>query len=89
MAPDRNYENVKANRISGFQDPIFVFLVSQVQSTSFYREFFQILDKSYINPISNGSENKYIFIIEDTLYTESMDTVFIISYRPRPNTNFD
>jgi hypothetical protein len=89
MAPDKNYENVKANRISGFQDPIFVFLVSQIQSTSFYREFFKIMDKSYINPISNGSKNKYIFIIEDTLYTERLDTVFIISYRPRPNTNFD
>jgi hypothetical protein len=89
MAPDRNYENVKANRISGFQDPIFVFLVSQIQSTSFYREFFTILDKSYINPVSNGSKNKYIFIIEDTLYTERLDTVFIISYRPRPNTNFE
>jgi len=89
MAPDRNYENVKANRISGFQDPIFVFLVSQVQSTSFYREFFQILDKSYINPISNGSKTRYIFILEDTLYTERLDTVFIISYRPKPNTNFD
>ncbi len=89
MAPDRNYENVKANRISGFQDPIFVFLVSQIQTTSFYRETFNILDKAYINPISGGSKNKYIFIIEDTLYTESGDSVFIISYRPRPNTNFD
>jgi hypothetical protein len=89
MAPDRNYENVKANRISGFQDPIFVFLVSQIQTTSFYREMFNILDKSYINPISSGSKNKYIFIIEDTLYSERLDTVFIISYRPRPNTNFD
>lgn len=89
MAPDRNYENVKANRISGFQDPIFVFLVSQIQSTSFYREIFSILDKSYINPISGGSKNKYIFIIEDTLYTETLDSIFIISYRPRPNTNFD
>jgi hypothetical protein len=89
MAPDRNYENVKANRISGFQDPIFVFLVSQIQTTSFYRETFNIIDKAYINPISDGSKNKYIFIIEDTLYTETLDTVFIISYRPRPNTNFD
>ncbi len=89
MAPDKNYENVKANRISGFQDPIFVFLVSQIQSTSFYREFFKILDKSYINPISNGSKNKYIFIIEDTLYTERQDSVFVISYHPKPNTNFD
>jgi len=89
MAPDKNYENVKANRISGFQDPIFVFLVSQIQSTSFYREIFNIFDKAYINPISRGSKNKYIFILEDTLYTETKDSVFIISYRPRPNTNFD
>ena len=89
MAPDKNYENVKANRISGFQDPIFVFLVSQIQSTSFYREIFNIFDKAYINPVSRGSKNKYIFILEDTLYTETKDSVFIISYRPRPNTNFD
>jgi hypothetical protein len=89
MAPDRNYENVKANRVSGFQDPIFVFLVSQIQSTSFYKEFFTIVDRNYINPINNGSKNKYIFIIEDTLYTERQDSVFIISFRPRPNTNFD
>jgi hypothetical protein len=89
MAPDKSYENVKANRVSGFQDPIFVFLVSQIQSTSFYKEFFNILNKNYINPISDGSKNKYIFIIEDTLYDERQDTVFIISYRPRPNTNFE
>lgn len=89
MAPDRNYENVIANRVSGFQDPIFVFLISQIQSTSFYRELFHIADKYYVNPISKGSTNKYIFLLEDTLYTSVQDSVFIISFRPRPNTNFD
>ena len=89
MAPDKNYENVKANRVSGFKDPIFVFLISQVQSTSFYKDLFHIGDKYYVNPISKGSTSKYYFRIEDTTYTESHDTVFIISYKPRPNTNFD
>lgn len=89
MAPDKNYENVKASRVSGFKDPIFVFLISQIQSTSFYKDFFKINDKNYINPISKGSIYKYIFLIEDTTYTANHDTVFIISYRPRPNTNFD
>lgn len=89
MAPDRNYENVIANRVSGFQDPIFVFLISQVQSTSFYNELFQIGEKYYVNPISGGSTSKYIFLLEDTLYSGQHDSVFIISYRPRPGTNFD
>jgi hypothetical protein len=89
MSPDRNYEKVIAQRVSGFQDPIFVFLISQIQSTSFYKELFHIVDKYYINPVSRGSTNKYIFIIEDTLYTSLQDSVFIISFRPRPNTNFD
>ncbi len=89
LHPDRNYENVKANRISGFRDPIFVFMISQLQSTNFYGEMFHIMDKHYVNPVSKGSTSKYFFLIEDTTYTELNDTVFIISYRPRRNTNFD
>lgn len=89
MAPDRNYENVIANRVSGFQDPVFLFLLSQLQSTTFYKPMFHILDKHYVNPISKGSTEKYYFKIEDTTFTERKDTVFIISFRPLLNTNFD
>ncbi len=89
LAPDRNYENVIATRMSGFRDPVFVFMISQMQSTSFYDDVITIMDKNYINPISNGSTRKYFFLIEDTTYTAKDDTVFIISYRPRKNTNFD
>ena len=49
----------------------------------------QIANKTYINPISKGSTNKYYFQIEDTAYTNLADTVFIISFRPLKNTNFD
>jgi hypothetical protein len=89
MAPDRNNEKVIATKIAGFKDPIFVFLLSQIQSTSFYKEKISISDKNYINPISPGSTRKYLFLLQDTLYTARGDSIFIISYRPRINTNFD
>ncbi len=89
MAPERNHEKVIASRISGFKDPIIVFMISQMQSTSFYDDIIEIMGKSYINPISKGSLNKYFFLLQDTAYTAQNDTVFIISYRPRKGTNFD
>lgn len=89
MAPDRNHEKVLASRVSGFKDPVLVFLSTQLQSSTFYNEFIRISDKNYINPISKGSTRKYYFQLEDTTYTARGDSVFIISYRPRINTNFD
>jgi len=89
LAPERNRENVIATRVSGMKDPIFIFLVSQIQSTSFYKELINIGRGEYINPISRGSTSKYIFIIEDTAYTLPGDTTFILSFQPSPNTNFD
>jgi hypothetical protein len=87
--PDKNKEVVTASRVSGFRDPSFTMLASQVQSTSFYDEQFMIWDKKYLNPISSGSTRKYLFILEDTMYTERMDTLFVISYRPLKGKNFD
>jgi len=89
LAPDRNHEKVIASKVSGFRDPVFIFLSSQLQSSSFYKEMISIAGKNYVNPISKGSTRKYYFQIEDTTYTASDDTVFVISYRPAINTNFD
>jgi len=88
LFPERSYNDVVATRMSGFKDPIFVFLSTQIQSFSFYKPFITIFQSSYVNPISGGSLNKYFFKIEDTTYVER-DTVFIISFRPRKGTNFD
>ena len=89
MAPDLNQETVLATRVSGLKDPVMAFMISQLQSTSFYNELISIAGKHYINPISKGSTKKYFFLIEDTTYTVENDTVFIISYRPMRNTKFD
>jgi len=88
-SPGLNQENVLATRVSGFKDPMVAFMISQMQSTSFYDETINIAGKKYVNPISPGSTRKYFFLIEDTTYTSQKDTVFIISFRPRRNTNFD
>jgi len=89
LQPDKNYEEVLASRVSGFKNPIFAFIGSQLQSFSFYNERFNIFEKYYINPISNGCTSKYYFQIEDTLYNTQTDSTFIISYRPKVNTNFE
>lgn len=89
MSPDRSHEKVLASRISGFRDPILLFLSSQLQPSSFYNELIKISDKNYVNPISGGSLKKYYFQLEDTTYTARGDSVFIISFRPLIHTNFD
>ncbi len=89
LKPKLNQENVIATKVSGFRNPVIVFMLSQIQSTSFYDEKINILNKNYINPISKGSTRKYFFLLEDTTYNNQGDTTFIISYRPRINTRFD
>ncbi|NOX85413.1 MAG: carboxypeptidase-like regulatory domain-containing protein [Chlorobi bacterium] len=87
--PGLNQETVLATKVSGFKDPMMAFMISQVQSTSFYDELIKIAGKSYVNPISRGSKKKYYFQIEDTLYDARKDTIFIISFRPFLKTNFN
>ncbi|NVO03217.1 MAG: carboxypeptidase-like regulatory domain-containing protein [Bacteroidetes bacterium] len=88
LYPDRNNEIVIGSRISGLKDPLFAMLATQFQSFSFYNDYISLSEKRYLNPISNGSTNKYLFIIQDTVFS-GKDTVFIISFQPRKNTNFE
>ncbi|MDD3860093.1 MAG: DUF5686 family protein, partial [Bacteroidales bacterium] len=87
--PDNNKEEVLAHRMSGLQNPGFTLLTTQFQSFSFYKDFISLMDKKYLSPISRGSTSKYFFQIEDTMYNESADTIFIISYRPLKGKNFE
>jgi len=88
VEPDRNNEKVLATRVSGFQNPAFTMLATEFQSFSFYKDFITISDKNYLNPITKGSADKYLFIMEDTTYNGA-DTVYIISFQSRKGRNFD
>jgi hypothetical protein len=89
-APDKSFDKIIATRVSGFKDPLFLFLISQLQSTSFYDETITIVNTRYINPISPNSWKHYYFALRDTLFLEGEpDTTFVISYKPRAGRNFD
>lgn len=89
LSPDKDKEEIIASRISGISQPAFAILDRQLQSFSFYDNLITIANRQYVNPISSGSTDRYFFLIEDTLFTEMLDTVFIISFRPQPDRNFD
>ncbi|MHB8261524.1 MAG: DUF5686 and carboxypeptidase-like regulatory domain-containing protein [Bacteroidia bacterium] len=88
LHPDKSHETVLASRVSGLKNSPFALLATQLQSFSFYNYFVTVLDEKFLNPISEGSTRKYFFLLEDTLYN-GKDTVFVISFRPRKNKNFD
>ena len=87
--PDQNKEIILSTRTSGLQQPFFVLLATQFQSFSFYNDFVTILDKKYLNPVSNQAIGRYFYEITDTLYSETNDTIFVIQFRPLKNALFD
>jgi hypothetical protein len=88
LEPDRSEEIVTGTKVSGFKNPSFVSLATDFQPFSFYDENIKLFDINYLNPVSRGSLNNYKFHIEDTLFQNS-DTVYLITYKPLPNKNFD
>lgn len=87
-APDKEVETVTATKVAGFQNPSFLSLFTQMMSFGFYKDLITISDKNYVNPIASGTFNKYSFLLEDTLY-QGVDSVYIISFKPKKGTNFD
>ncbi|WP_298151470.1 DUF5686 family protein [Flavobacterium sp.] len=88
LSPDLSEETVTASRVSGFQEPFFAAVMTDFQPFSFYKDDIQLLDKHYLNPISNGSLNKYRFHLEEERIV-GKDTVYIISFTPKPDKKFD
>jgi hypothetical protein len=88
IAPSYNQETVLANRVSGFRNPSFASVATDFQPFSFYKDFLTFFNKSYLNPISQGSPEKYLFSMIDTVLALP-DTVYIIAFRPLSNKNFD
>src|SRR5690606_1962654 len=88
IAPDISEEIVIGTKVSGFQNPSFASLATDLQPFSFYKDNIKLFDIQYLNPISKGSLKKYRFKIEDTLF-QNKDTVYIISFQPQKNKNFE
>ncbi len=87
--PGKVHEEVLASRVSGFKNPVFTLLASQLQSFTIYSDYISVSGKKYLSPLAKNSTSKYIFIIEDTLLNNAGDTTYALSYRPRKNKNFN
>lgn len=88
IAPNYNKETVLANKVSGFKNPSYAILAIEFQPFTFYKDYIELFGKQYLNPISKGSTEKYFFAMEDTVLIEK-DTVYMISYTPLPDKNFE
>lgn len=86
--PFRQKEIIEAYKISGFSDPAFSTFAREMQSFHFYDNQVEVLGKQYVNPISFGSSNRYLFLLEDSLI-QNGDTTFTIFYRPKKGKNFE
>ena len=87
--PNKSKKNILANKFSGMKEPMFVYVLENIQSVGFYDDLISIDTKRYVNPISRGSKRKYIFVLESAFKNESNDSIFTISFRPYRNTNFN
>lgn len=85
--PNSVSETIIATRMSGLKNPIFTLMSSQMQSFSFYENQISVLDNQFLNPLSSGSEKKYLFILKDSI-PQGSDTVFVIQFQPRSGKNF-
>ena len=86
--PNKNKKIILANKVSGMKESQGVYLLENLQSIGFQEDFVTINNKKYVNPISKGSKNKYIFFLEDAFRTEENDSIFTIAFAPYKNTTF-
>jgi len=86
-APDETNESVIYGRVSGFENPALSVIPSQLQPFSFYQKTLKILDTEYLNPLSKDGLDYYNYLLEDTIATLNADTLYYISFSPKPSAN--
>ncbi len=86
--PGKTHENILTTNISGFKNPAFALLGSQLHSLSCYDDFFTIGNLKYVNPVSRNAPKKYLFLLKDTLVSNNGTDIFVITFRPKPGTTF-
>ncbi len=87
-APNKEKENIIGTKISGFKHPGFAATPDGIQNFAFHTNTIPLVNKKFLNPIANGADKHYVYILKDTLY-ENKDTIFIMDYWPEKGANFE
>ncbi|AXT57606.1 hypothetical protein D1815_18300 [Aquimarina sp. AD1] len=88
LEPDLSNEVVVGTKVSGFRNPQFASLATDIQPFSFYTDMINLFEVNYLNPISKGSLKKYKFFLEESIPVKK-DTIHVISFQPKANKNFE
>ena len=88
-SPNHKLQNVLGTKVSGMKDPTFIYLVSSMQSVSFYDKTINITGTDYVNPISQGSKQHYFFTLEAVEPQGQGDSLYIVSFHPRKGSTFN
>lgn len=86
QAPDKHAERMISGRVSGFKEPSLAFIPAQIQPFTFYDQQVALLGERYVNPLGTAGLRNYNFILEDTVWDASGDTILYISFFPRKGT---
>lgn len=87
--PNRNREEILASRTSGFKNPLFVLIGTELQSFSFYENEFVLAGVAYKSPVSRNFSKYYEFHMRDTILgSQITDTTYVVAYYPKKGTNF-
>ena len=78
------HEKQLSSREVGFKDPMFLFLIAQFQTISFFTDDVTIGNKNFLNPLSVSGLSKYRFTLCDTLVAPNgRDTTFRVDFFPK------
>ncbi|QTY26096.1 DUF5686 and carboxypeptidase-like regulatory domain-containing protein [Flavobacterium sp. CS20] len=88
LPPDLSEETVVATRVSGFKNPYFTVLATELQPFGFYQDNINLMDLHFLNPIAKGSLKHYDYTLKDKILRDN-DTIFNISFQPKPGANID
>ncbi len=88
LPPDLSEEKVIATRVSGFKNPYFAVLATELQPFGFYEDNIDLLDLHFLNPIAKGSLKRYDYTLEEKIQ-RGQDTIFNISFQPKTDANID
>jgi hypothetical protein len=87
-SPNHNKEIVIGTKISGFQHPGVAAIPDGIQNFGFHENIIPMVNKKYLNPIADGADRKYVYIMKDTLY-DKRDTIYVMDYFPEQGANFE
>lgn len=80
--PQTLQEDVQAQRISGFKNPAFTSLITDVLPFHAYHDFIQLNGRDYASPIAPGWQSRFFMSIQEELITGS-DTLWVIRFKPK------